>query len=353
MAQGRDRARNEKDADKCWCEPGRDGKCWAQQRTERRQDAGNDGVHHILKGGEDSSAPWRRSSACTSTSARARSSAGSITSPTCGRSIRSSAASARRRSTSASAGAIVPNFRAIEDRLPNILDFFLSAEGRCHGPQRRRAKTSARRRIPTPDVHAHDDLVDDLEKQFGKGAVGRGSDVFAQNCARCHSSIPESGGGPFKTRDFHAIDDQAPRKSRADWMGNDQATLVIRSRNVPLPRTALEPHGGPRVAGVRLGDAACARAAVADISRSRTDGGRGYYRNISLLNVWAHAPFMHNNAIGPEICGKPSNKDNDFYRAPYVDARTASRSTSSRRCRRTIRAWTGASSCSSHPCRNC
>ena len=27
------------------------------------------------------------------------------------------------------------------------------------------------------------------------------------------------------------------------------------------------------------------------------DGGRGYYRNISLLNVWAHAPFMHNNVV--------------------------------------------------------
>jgi hypothetical protein len=33
------------------------------------------------------------------------------------------------------------------------------------------------------------------------------------------------------------------------------------------------------------------------------DGGRGYYRNISLLSLWAHAPFMHNNAIGPELCG--------------------------------------------------
>jgi hypothetical protein len=27
---------------------------------------------------------------------------------------------------------------------------------------------------------------------------------------------------------------------------------------------------------------------------------------------------MHNNAVGPEICGKPANKDNDFHRARYV-----------------------------------
>ncbi|MDD2873371.1 MAG: cytochrome c, partial [Azoarcus sp.] len=51
------------------------------------------------------------------------------------------------------------------------------------------------------------------------------------------------------------------------------------------------------------------------------DGGRGHYRNISLLNLWAHAPFMHNNAMGPELCGKPRNAANDFYgqRPRYVD----------------------------------
>jgi len=29
---------------------------------------------------------------------------------------------------------------------------------------------------------------------------------------------------------------------------------------------------------------------------------------------------MHNNAIGPEVCGKPANKKNHFYSSPYVDA---------------------------------
>lgn len=28
------------------------------------------------------------------------------------------------------------------------------------------------------------------------------------------------------------------------------------------------------------------------------DGGRGYYRNVSLLSIWAHAPFLHNNTLG-------------------------------------------------------
>ena len=48
-------------------------------------------------------------------------------------------------------------------------------------------------------------------------------------------------------------------------------------------------------------------------------GGRGYYRNISLLSVWAHAPFMHNNGIGPEICGQTSVPEDQYYSSPYVD----------------------------------
>jgi hypothetical protein len=54
--------------------------------------------------------------------------------------------------------------------------------------------------------------------------------------------------------------------------------------------------------------------------RDETGGGRGYYRNLSLVDLWAHAPFMHNNAIGPELCGKPSDPADEFYRSPYVDA---------------------------------
>jgi len=52
------------------------------------------------------------------------------------------------------------------------------------------------------------------------------------------------------------------------------------------------------------------------------DGGRGYYRNISLLNAWAHAPFLHNNAVGPELCGWGGAKGNPYelYRPSYVDA---------------------------------
>ncbi|MGH8504622.1 MAG: hypothetical protein ACRETM_01495 [Stenotrophobium sp.] len=35
-----------------------------------------------------------------------------------------------------------------------------------------------------------------------------------------------------------------------------------------------------------------------NVGERKIEGGPGYYRNISLLSVWATAPFLHNNALG-------------------------------------------------------
>jgi hypothetical protein len=243
-----------------------------------------------------------------------------------------------------------PNFRAVEDRLQNILDFFASAESDETDLHVARANAQGKTRPPIRRA----DLIADLDKEFGKGAVGRGQTVFADNCARCHSSIPESAGGAFKNRDFAAPNDAHPRKVRADFLGNDQADAGHRGRHLPLPLPALQPQGRPPLHGIRFRSHAAQAAVVADIPErdELKDGGRGYMRNISLVNVWATAPFMHNNAIGPEICGKPANKDNDFHRARYVDP-TASCSPASPTACATTRRWTAASSSTSVRCTNC
>jgi hypothetical protein len=101
-------------------------------------------------------------------------------------------------------------------------------------------------------------------------------------------------------------------------MGSDQATLaseVGTNRCRALHSNHMSGHIWEEYGSQTL------RARVPDPNiKEPHDGGRGYYRNISLLSVWAHAPFMHDNGIGPELCGKPANKANDFYRSPYVDA---------------------------------
>jgi len=65
-----------------------------------------------------------------------------------------------------------------------------------------------------------------------------------------------------------------------------------------------------------------ARKAVSGILEPH-DGGRATTLNISLLNLWAHAPFLHNNSVGPELCGWGGDKANPYelYRSSYVDTR--------------------------------
>ncbi|MBI3897764.1 MAG: cytochrome c [Gammaproteobacteria bacterium] len=294
-------------AGSCWCEPGRDNKCW--QRGEREE-----AVNHILKGGEDSiGAPEAVQ--------RVYFNIGSC-SEQCWvnhlTDLRQLDPQARNfGQTPFNIGQCrrdCPNFRAIEDRLPNIVSFLMSKEN--NATDLFVARKNERKQRNAGANYGYDDLVADLEKEFGKGAVGRGHDVFAQNCARCHSSIPENVGGPFKNRDFRALDPQTGL--RADWMGNDGATKVSEVgtyRCRALHANHMTGHIYQEYGSETL------RARPSDPNvREDASGGRGYYRNISLLSVWAHAPLMHNNAMGPEICGKPANKANDFDRPRYIDA---------------------------------
>jgi len=191
-----------------------------------------------------------------------------------------------------------PNFRAVEDRLEEVVSFLQSKEARA------------------TDLHEakgieFDDLREQLEAEFGPRAVERGRRVFAANCARCHSTQAE----PFGNADFRR---RGPGPGlRLDWLGNDQATPV--SEVGTFPCRALHSNHMEGHIWQEYGSETYRGRALDPNLRDPSGGGRGYYRNISLLSVWAHAPFMHNNSIGPELCGQPANGDDDFYRSPWVD----------------------------------
>jgi hypothetical protein len=310
----------EKDESKCWCEPGRDGKCWVRSTKSDDTTLGRPGVHHILKGGEDSIGGLEAIQ-------RVYFNIGS-----CAEACWVNHLTDLRQvdpqqrgfgQTPFSIGQCrrdCPNFRAIEDRLTNVLDFFLSAEGDetdlyVARDRERKAKDKNAR------SYTRQDLIADLEKEFGPDAVRRGRVLFAENCARCHSSIPDTPADSFKTRDFYAVAQDHPRKIRKDFLGNDGSTPVTEVGTFRC-RALHSNHMTGHLYAEYGSETLRGRQVVADIpERKETkDNGRGYYRNISLLNVWATAPFMHNNAIGPELCGKPKNAENDFFRSRYVDA---------------------------------
>ncbi len=317
----------EKDEDKCWCEPGRDGKCWLKSTRDDDTTPVNlggqrvvlPGVHHILKGGEDSIGALEAIQ-------RVYFNIGS-----CSEQCWVNHFSDMRQVDPAQRGFAqtpfnigqcrrdCPEFRAIEDRLQNLLDFFASAESDQTDLEVARAR--ARKAANPAAVYSRTDFIAELEKEFGKGAISRGQLVFADNCARCHSSIPESVGGPFRNRDFAAANEAHPRKVRADFLGNDRPVAVTEVGTFRC-RALHSNHKAGHLYMEYGSETLRRQPLVADIPErdELKDGGRGFYRNISLVNVWASAPFMHNNAIGPEICGKPANKANDFHRARYVDA---------------------------------
>lgn len=292
----------------CWCEPGRDGKCWKKSLEQET-------VHHILKGGEDSIGALEAIQ-------RVYFNIGS-----CSEQCWVNHLSDLRQLDPQQRGfgqtpfnigqcrRDCPNFRAIEDRLPNILDFFMSSE--AHTTDLRAARENQRRSTMPEARYSEQDLVADLEREFGENAVARGREIFANTCARCHSSQPEAAVGQFASLDFHKID--PGNGLREDWLGNDRnisASEVGTYRCRALHSNHMSGHIWQEYGSETL------RAQPPDANvREPGDGGRGHYRNISLLNLWAHAPFLHNNALGPELCGKPQHTANDFYamRPRYVD----------------------------------
>jgi mono/diheme cytochrome c family protein len=277
----------------CWCEPEKPGKCW--ERTERTEP-----VPNVLKGGEDSigfdeaiQRVYFNIGSCAEQCWLNHISDLRAVDP----------AQRNYGQTPFDIGQCrrdCASFRAIEDRLGDVKAFFLAARptdlwrARGYGDPR--------------------DLELALDAEHFEGAVELGRNVFAQSCARCHSSQP----GPYVNVDFRATDPADPTL-RLDWLGNDEPVLATEVGTYPA-RALHSNHMPSRVweqyASLDLHE----RPADPSLPEVMKGSGRGYYRNISLLSAWAHAPFMHNNAIGPEICGKPKDPALDFYSSPYVDA---------------------------------
>ncbi len=290
------------DINTCWCEPDRNGKCW-ERRTKKPGDPMDpiSPVKHILKGGEDSvglleaiQRVYINIGSCSETCWLNHLTNFFVLDP----------AQRGYGQTPFNIGQCrreCPNFRAVEDRLPEVATFL------AH--QRPTDLYAAR------GLKSNQALVDQFDRELGKGSVALGQQVFADNCARCHSSQKPDATGSFRTVDFRAVDGNGVR---IDFLSDDKAQLVS-AIGTNRSRALHSNHMTGRVWQEYGSETLRARKPDPNVP-DPGDGGRGYYRNTSLLSIWSHAPFMHNNAIGPEICGKPQDKKNDFYYSSYVDA---------------------------------
>lgn len=212
------------------------------------------------------------------------------------------------------------SWRANEDRVDDVLSYLTS-----------RRPTDLKDAIykDRPVEERGSALENFFDREYGgKNLIGKGKQIFAQNCAECHSSQNPnkndmSGAGDLSGFDFMKKEVlENGEEIRADWMGNDKSTPALAAGTFKC-RALHSNHMTGRVYQDFSSNSYKAKKATMQSVRSKDlEGGRGYYRNISLLNVWAHAPFMHNNAVGPEICGKERDPNFNTWRSAVPGKQT-------------------------------
>jgi hypothetical protein len=207
------------------------------------------------------------------------------------------------------------SFRANEDRVGDILSYLTSRRPVDLKDALKSVKTQTGQSVVSatvPDAVADSQFKSFIESRFGEGSIEKGRRIFANNCAQCHSSQNFSSKenlsaneNSFESTDFkRSITLSTGESIKADWLGNDKST----SANEAGTYSCRSLHSNHKLGHVWQNFSSDSYKNLPPALNDRLDrpvtGGPGYYRNISLLNVWAYAPFLHNNSVGPEICGK-------------------------------------------------
>jgi hypothetical protein len=186
--------------------------------------------------------------------------------------------------------------------------------------------------------------------------LARGKDVFAERCARCHSSKhpPLPPGLNFNSdacvgQNYPKCWDQYWAWTRTDAFKSAMKTMVaddhflegnFLSTDLRVPVTLLQTNACsplatnairdniwddfssdsykelPSVGSIKLRDAYTGQVRPGDYALP--GGGRGFTRPASLVSVWSTAPYLLNNSVG-EL--DPQYKDAIYNPAPSVEAR--------------------------------
>jgi len=153
-----------------------------------------------------------------------------------------------------------------------------------------------------------------------EAVLTRGEIVFAENCARCHSSKRPPAGSKdseskwfreavlqndFLQGNFLSDDEKYPVSEIGTNAERALATNAERGNLWEEFSSETYKNSPP----VRVGGLVNPRLPLLPLPTKRATGGTGYYRTPTLANVWATAPFLHNNAVGlyngdPSVAGR-------------------------------------------------
>ena len=191
-------------------------------------------------------------------------------------------------------------FQATAERMPNLAKFLLKMQGP--------------KLADAPGGKAF--LAQD------EAVLQRGKIVFADNCAKCHSSKqPPPGSATTKQQyqDWMRSEVQEPDFLDNNFLSTDERIpldVVQTNATRALATNAMKGHVWDNFSSETYKTLpAVGEIEVQDpFDRSTRKfrapgGGPGYYRVPSLVSIWATAPFLHNNAVGtyngdPSVAGR-------------------------------------------------
>ncbi|MEK6374949.1 MAG: hypothetical protein AABO58_19915 [Acidobacteriota bacterium] len=144
--------------------------------------------------------------------------------------------------------------------------------------------------------------------------LDRGKIVFAENCARCHSSKQPPGdeASPEGTNWFRAevmkpdfftdnfLGDERRHKVTDIGTNSTRAAGTNATRNHIWDNFSSETYKNLQPIGTFTVDNPYAQGGKSKVSipLPKEPNGPGYYRPPSLISIWSSAPFLHNNTVG-------------------------------------------------------
>ena len=191
-------------------------------------------------------------------------------------------------------------WQATSERIPNLAKFL----ARMQGPKLADA----------PGGKAY--LTSDA------AVLKRGRIVFAENCARCHSS-KQPPRDTVSTRqqydDWMQAEVQKPDFLEGNFLSNEEripVDVVQTNAARAFATNATRGHVWDNFSSESYKK--LPSAGIIEVQNpfdgstrqiSAPPGGRGYYRVPSLIGIWATAPFLHNNVLGtytgdPSVAGR-------------------------------------------------
>ncbi len=210
-----------------------------------------------------------------------------------------------------------PGYTAIEDRVYDVIDFLL----RVRPNDLKNAKDPAEIAGGVDGAKMVEEIMQKKADETSEPGswYAAGKQVYGDKCAKCHSSLagqePRAGQveeGNVRDIDVNKFIANSEKRDengvRQEWFGSDvlvpqKVINSLRCRTLHsnhMEGHLWEPYGSDTYRSrdrYNIGGDDVFSYPEEGLTKDNL-GGRGFYRNVSLLNAWAHAPFMHNNGLG-------------------------------------------------------